>query len=170
MLERVCTRTRLYSVLCRQRRLPASLCCRSIQREVHPEKKIDLCCGNHSIAAAWIGLTLCRNFSSGFHQELYRGRMLGSVGLPGAKSPHAPKLVLQQAITATTCAFTIELSQLDHASWIDSLRRIMLGRVVLGFYFTAIGPRSLYGWHFVLCRARICAETQYSDQYAVISQ
>jgi len=48
------------------------------------------------------------------------------------------KPVLQRAITAIGCAFTIELSQLYHAPWIDSLRQTTLGGLVLGFNFTAM--------------------------------
>ncbi|MCP4945063.1 MAG: hypothetical protein GY924_24190 [Planctomycetaceae bacterium] len=41
-------------------------------------------------------------------------------------------MVLQRAITAIACAFTIELSQLYHASWIDSLRQTTLGEQFWG--------------------------------------
>lgn len=72
------------------------------------------------------------------------------------------KLVLQRAITAIACAFTIELSQLYRASWIDSLRQTTLRGSVLGFDFKAMDlVRYTVG---ILCRARICAETQYSHQ------
>ena len=61
------------------------------------------------------------------------------------------KLVLQRAITAITCAFTIELSQLYHASWIDSSRLTTLGGSVLGFDFNAMDlVRYTVG---ILCRA-----------------
>ena len=48
------------------------------------------------------------------------------------------KLVLQRAVTVIVWAFAIEMSQLYHAPRIDSLRQTTLGRLVLGFDFTAM--------------------------------
>jgi hypothetical protein len=43
--------------------------------------------------------------------------------------------VLTRAGVALAIAFSIELSQLYHASWIDSIRQTTLGGLVLGFGF-----------------------------------
>jgi len=43
--------------------------------------------------------------------------------------------VLARAAVALAIAFTVELSQLYHAPWIDSIRQTTLGGLVLGFGF-----------------------------------
>lgn len=45
--------------------------------------------------------------------------------------------LLNRALSSTIFAFTIELSQLYHAPWIDKIRHTTLGGLVLGFGYKA---------------------------------
>ena len=62
---------------------------------------------------------------------------------------------LRVALLAITFSFLIELSQLYHAPWIDSIRHTTLGGLILGFDFV---------WSDLVCYAvgvglGVCAET-----------
>ncbi len=47
----------------------------------------------------------------------------------------AGRLILQRSGISLALAFAVEVSQLYHAPWIDSVRSTTLGRLVLGFGF-----------------------------------
>jgi len=77
--------------------------------------------------------------------------------------------VLKRAIIGLTCAFTIELSQLYHAPWIDWSRQTTLGGLVLGFDFTAMDLiRYTFG---ILCCAmlEVVLKRKHSNQQAPTS-
>ena len=48
-------------------------------------------------------------------------------------SPMTP--IVQRAVAALTIAFAVEFSQLYHAPWIDRIRKLPLGPMILGFTF-----------------------------------
>jgi Protein of unknown function (DUF2809) len=47
----------------------------------------------------------------------------------------AERTILTRAAISLTLAFLVEISQLYHAPWIDSIRQTTLGGLVLGFGF-----------------------------------
>lgn len=47
----------------------------------------------------------------------------------------AERAILARGAISLALAFLVEISQIYHAPWIDSIRQIMLGGLVLGFGF-----------------------------------
>jgi hypothetical protein len=88
-----------------------------------------------------------RRYGATLHEVLaaYSGDTLYAVMIYLLVGAAIPQIGLKvRAAAALTACFTIEVSQLYHGAWIDSLRHTALGGLVLGFGFL---------WSDVVCYA-----------------
>lgn len=89
----------------------------------------------------------------------YSGDTLWAIMVFCGISAMAPsQSIRQRALAALVFAFGIEISQLYHAAWIDSLRATRLGGLVLGFGFLW---SDLVCYSAGICLAAVCEFAVY---------
>ena len=73
--------------------------------------------------------------STRVHRRLRRGHALGIGGISRDRAGPAQASTWKIGCLAMAFSVVIELSQLYHAPWIDSIRHTTLGGLILGFGF-----------------------------------